>query len=44
MTSGRGAASSYAAAEAVARLAEGTERGDHKVRRLQRGFDKVRNS
>lgn len=25
---------SYAAAEAVAHLAEGTERGDHKVRRL----------
>jgi hypothetical protein len=37
------AASSYAAAKAVAHLAEGTERGDHKVRRLQRGFDKPRN-
>ena len=38
------AASSYAAAKAVAHLAEGTNRGDHKIRRLQRGFDKARNN
>jgi len=37
------AASSYAVAKAVAHRAEGTEMGDHKVRRLQPGFDKARN-
>ena len=37
------AASSYAVAKAVAHRAEGTEMGDHNVRRLQPGFDKARN-